>query len=264
MLELYHNDMSVCAQKVRMVLSHKDLDWEGPNVNLRAGEQFSPDFRKINPKGVVPVLVHNGEVVTESNVIIEYLEEVFPELALMSSDPIERAQTRVWLTRLDAGLHEQVAVISFCIAFRHQMLKKYPTKEGLQEFFSKITDPNRKAVMEDMVVNGMDSPRLYLAVFAYNKLIKDMAVALATKDFLVGETMSLADLSFLPYIERLEQLQLSAWWSEYPQIDQWLDRIRDTKAYELGIREWHNPAYIGMMKTFGAKAWPQIKEHLES
>lgn len=263
MLELYHNDMSVCAQKVRMVLAYKNLSWEGTNLNLRAGEQFAPEFLKISPKGLVPILVHDKHVISESNVIIEYLEEVFPEAPLMSANPLERAETRVWLTRLDAGLHEQVAVISFCIAFRHQMLERYTTDEALQGFFNKINEPSRKAVMEDIVVNGMDSPRLYLAAYAYDKLIKDMAKALASKDWLVGDAISLADLSFLPYIERLDQLQLSAWWSEYPQLEQWISRVRDTSAYQIGMGEWNNPSYIGMMKSFGENAWEKLSASLK-
>jgi glutathione S-transferase len=264
MLELYHNDMSVCAQKVRIVLAHKNLDWEGPNVNLRAGEQFAPDFLKISPKGLVPILLHDKQVVYESNVIIEYLEEVFSDSPLLTTNPLERAKTRIWLTRLDAGLHEQVAVLSFCIAFRHQMLERYPTDEALQGFFNNIVDPSRRAVMEDMVMNGMDSPRLYLAVLAYDKLIQDMGKVLALNDWLVGDKISLADMAFVPYIERLQQLQLSAWWSEYPQLEQWLARMRDTQAYEIGVREWHNPAYIGLMKASGANAWKQLSAVLKA
>jgi glutathione S-transferase len=250
--------MSVCAQKVRLVLAYKNLQWQGTNLNLRAGEQFSPAFLTISPKGLVPILLHDKQVVYESNVIIEYLEEVFPASPLLSAKPLERAQTRVWLTRLDAGLHEQVAVLSFCIAFRHQMLERYPTDEALQGFFNSMADPARRAVMEDIVVNGMASPRLYLAAFAYDKLIADMAKALATNDWLVGDQISLADVSLLPYIERLEQLQLSAWWSEYPQLQQWLARTRDTRAYQTAIRDWHNPAYIALMESFGANAWEKL------
>ena len=259
MLHLYHNDMSVCAQKVRMVLAHKDLEWEGSNLNLRAGEQFSPDFLKISPKGLVPVLVHDGASILESNVIVQYLDEVFPDAPLFSQDAVERAQARGWLIRLDAGLHEQVAVISFCVAFRHQVLQRHSTEESLQGFFSQISDPGRRAGMEDIVNNGLDSPRLRLAALAYQKLLKDMAAALANSDWLVGGKISLADFAMLPYIERLEQLQLSGWWAGYPQLDQWLTRLRATQAYKLGVGEWNNPSYIQLMRKSGTEAWPKMK-----
>lgn len=259
MLHLYHNDMSVCAQKVRLVMAHKALEWEGSNLNLRAGEQFSPDFLKISPKGLVPVLVHDGEVILESNAIVQYLDEVFPDAPLLPQDAAERARARGWLIRLDAGLHEQVAVISFCVAFRHQVLQRHSTEESLQGFLSQIPDPGRRAVMEDMVTNGLASPRLRLAALAYEKLIKDMAAALADSEWLVGGKISLADYAMLPYIERLEQLQLSGWWAAYPQLNQWLTRLRDTQSYRTGMGEWNNPAYIQLMRDSGAEAWPQMK-----
>ena len=259
MLYLYHNDMSVCAQKVRMVLAHKALDWEGSNLNLRAGEQFSPDFLRISPKGLVPVLVDDGAVVLESNAIVQYLDEVFPDSPLLSRDAVERAQTRGWLIRLDAGLHEHLAVISFCVAFRHQLLQLHATSESLQGFFDQISDPSRRDVMEDIVTNGLESPRLRLAALAYKKLISDMAAALAVNEWLVGGKISLADFAMLPYIERLEQLQLAGWWEAYPQLDQWLARLRTTQAYAVGAGEWSNPAYIQLMNESGSVAWPHMK-----
>ena len=79
MLELYHNDMSTCAQKVRATLAEKDLAWDGHELNLRTGEQHKPQFLKLNPRSVVPVLVHDGNVIVESNIIMEYVEDAFPD-----------------------------------------------------------------------------------------------------------------------------------------------------------------------------------------
>ena len=259
MLQLYHNDMSVCAQKVRLVLAHKGLSWEGTHLNLRAGEQFSPDFRKISPKGLVPVLAHDGDIITESNAIVEYLEEVFADAPLLSQSAVKRAHARVWLIRLDAGLHEQVAVISFCVAFRHQLLQRHSTAESLQGFFSQIPDPARRAVMEDIVTNGMESRRLYFAALAYDKVIKDMASALEKSEWLVDGKISLADFAMFPYIERLDQLQLCDWWAQYPQLREWLTRMRDMQAYKTGVEEWNNPSYIQLMQETGAGAWPKMK-----
>jgi glutathione S-transferase len=66
MLELYHSVNSVCAQKVRIVLAEKNLEYRDHLMTLR-GDQFDPAYMKLNPNGVVPTLVHDGQPVTESS-----------------------------------------------------------------------------------------------------------------------------------------------------------------------------------------------------
>ena len=60
MLTLYHADTAVCAAKVRVVLAEKSIGWEGRLINLGAGDQFAPDYMKLNPNAVVPTLVHDA------------------------------------------------------------------------------------------------------------------------------------------------------------------------------------------------------------
>src|SRR3546814_10227948 len=60
-IELYHNDLSSCAQKVRIALYEKQLPWKSHHLNLRKGDQFKPEYMKLNPNGVVPTLVHRSE-----------------------------------------------------------------------------------------------------------------------------------------------------------------------------------------------------------
>lgn len=255
MIALYHNDMSVCAQKVRLVLAHKQLTWESVHLNLRAKEQFSPEFLKINPKAVVPVLVHDSHIITESNVICYYLEDVHHEHALMPNDPVKIAHARAWLMLLDSGLHEHIAVISFCLAFRQQVIKRYITDEAIETFLNAIPDPSRAAIMRDTVINGRSSPRLKLAIYAYKKLLKDIAVALETNEWILSSGLSLVDFAFVPYIERLEQLQLQNMWANYPQIDEWLSRVRASQAYKVGMEEWHNQEYIQLMTSAKSFDW---------
>ena len=65
MLELYHNNLSVCAQKVRIVLGEKGVPWTSRYVSLTKGEQLTPEFKQLNPRGLVPVLVHDGHTIVE-------------------------------------------------------------------------------------------------------------------------------------------------------------------------------------------------------
>ena len=96
MLELYHFDRSTAAQKVRIALAEKGLEWEGHYINtgFDKRDQHDPDYLKINPRGVVPTLIHDGKVIRESNVILEYLEDAFPAHPLRPADPFERAEMR--------------------------------------------------------------------------------------------------------------------------------------------------------------------------
>ena len=77
MLELYHNINSVCAQKIRLALAEKGLTCQDNLMKLN-GDQFDPAYLKLNPNGVVPTLIHDGQAITESAVILYYLDEVFP------------------------------------------------------------------------------------------------------------------------------------------------------------------------------------------
>jgi glutathione S-transferase len=67
MLELYHNDMSTCAQKVRFALAEKGVRWQSRHLDLRARDHQRPEYLRLNPNAVVPTIVHDGTVGHSSN-----------------------------------------------------------------------------------------------------------------------------------------------------------------------------------------------------
>jgi glutathione S-transferase len=117
-LELYHNNISVCSQKVRVVLAEKNLPWTSHHLSFVKGEHLTPEFKKINPRGVVPVLVHDGHSIVESSVICTYLDEVIPDPPLMPKDAVERSTMRLWCKLPDDILHTACGTVSFAIARR--------------------------------------------------------------------------------------------------------------------------------------------------
>jgi glutathione S-transferase len=86
LLELYHNINSVCAQKIRIALKEKGLEAKDHIMTLR-GVQYEPAYLRLNPNGVVPTLVHEGEPITESSLILYYIDDAFPEPPLMPKSP---------------------------------------------------------------------------------------------------------------------------------------------------------------------------------
>ena len=115
MIELYHADMSTCAQKVRLTLADKGLPWESHLFNLRRRDQHDPDYLKLNPNGVVPTLVDDGAVIIESTVICEYLDDAYPNPTLRPAAPAERARMRQWTKWLDEVLHYHTGVTEWVI-----------------------------------------------------------------------------------------------------------------------------------------------------
>ena len=79
---LYNAPQSTCSQRVRFVLNAKQLAFDEIKLDLLAGDQLKPDYLALNPNGVVPTLDHDGNIVIDSSVIIEYLDEVAPQREL--------------------------------------------------------------------------------------------------------------------------------------------------------------------------------------
>src|ERR1700681_1656616 len=95
MFTLYNAPQSTCSQRVRFVLNAKSLPFSEVKLNLLAGDQVKPDYLKLNPNGVVPTLDHDGKIVIDSCVIMEYLDEVFPQGEdFTPHDPVVRAWMR--------------------------------------------------------------------------------------------------------------------------------------------------------------------------
>ena len=81
-LHVCHMSLSSCSQKLRIYLALKGLTWESHEIDLMHNENLSDWFLGINPRGLVPVLVDDGDVHIESNDIIAYLEKKFPTIKL--------------------------------------------------------------------------------------------------------------------------------------------------------------------------------------
>ncbi len=95
MMKLYHHPDCPYSQKVRVVMAEKDLEYELVLVDLHKSEQKTPEFLKLNPYGRVPVLVDDDVVVYDSTIINEYLDEEYPEPAMMPEDSASRARVRL-------------------------------------------------------------------------------------------------------------------------------------------------------------------------
>jgi glutathione S-transferase len=240
MLELYHNGSSVCAAKVRLLLAEKNLPWNGHYLDVLAGDQFDPAYLKLNPKAVVPTIIHDGVVVTESTVICEYLDEVYPDIPLRPSDAAGRARMRVWTKVVDEALHPNVVDITFTVSHRHTVIAKGP--ELTRSFIEDAPDLVSRERRHGWIYKGFDAPGVKEAVGIYAKTLHEMNDALANQEWLAGDTFSLADIGVTPYVNRLHMLNMSEMWKDsLPHVGKWFERVRARASFYPGIEE-HLPA----------------------
>jgi maleylpyruvate isomerase len=107
MIKLYNYFRSSASYRVRIALNFKGLPYEYVPVHLLkdGGQQLAPSFRALNPESLVPVLDDDGEVLTQSLAIIEYLEETRPEPPLLPRDAAERAFVRSIALAIACEIH---------------------------------------------------------------------------------------------------------------------------------------------------------------
>lgn len=261
MLKFYYHDLAVCAQKVRIVLCEKDLDWEPHPVNLQTGEQFLAEYKLLNANSVVPTIVHDGIPIIESTIINEYLEDAFKGPPLRPDDPLNRAKMRQWGRRVDDGAHGAMGVLAFSTTRRHE-LKAMMSDAQLETHINNIPFVHVRRWQRQVIDQGIDAPQVEQAIQLYDRLLSDMEFSLQQNVWLAGPDYSLADIGLAPYITHIDWLGMSELWSDRPRVAEWYDRLSKRPAYRAAITEVVSDAAIRHMRKFGGRAWPTIREKL--
>jgi glutathione S-transferase len=194
MLELYHNINSVCAQKVRIALTEKGQEAEDHLLVLR-GDQNEPEYLKLNPNGVVPTLVHDGQPIVESSLILYYIDDVFPDPPLMPNEPRLRYRVRMYNKLIDEYLHNACTILTFATAFRPNFLKM--SREAWMAEINKAPLKRRAEYKRSVIERGLDSEFVIDALAQHRKLVEWMAGSLKDDRYLAGDSFSNADCAVL-------------------------------------------------------------------
>ncbi len=252
--DLYHHGTSVCSAKVRMALAEKGVGWNGRYIDTRKGEQRSPEYLKLNPNGLVPTLVHGPNVVIESTVINEYVDETFPGPALKPDDQMGRARMRIWTRRLDENIHmPATATLSFAIALRQVTVEKYASREALDAHIASKPNPLNREMHRQIADLGIEAPVVRHAMELFNKLLADMEAELERGPWLAGASFSLADIDYASYMTRLDCLRLEWLWDNRPHVAGWYERLKRRPTYRKAIADWLVKEEIDLMKENGMK-----------
>ena len=266
-LELYHHGSSVCAAKVRFFLEEKGLAWEGRYIDILAGEQFDPAYMKLNPKAVVPTLVHDGVVIRESTNICEYLDDVFPDKSIRPDDPVHRAEVRYWTKAVDEELHPACGALTFMASHRHTISRLGP--EGVEAFLNATPPFSVSAHWHEQkktyVREGFAAPGAAEKVLLYDRYLKKMEDALRDAQWLAGEAFTFADIAMTPYVVRLDMLSMQGMWENrrLPRVAAWLAAIKSRPAYGPALLDWMPEHLTRDLRDNGARSWPEVARILD-
>ncbi len=246
-LKYYHAEPLANSLKSMVPLFEKGLPFESVYVDLHKFEQHSEWFVAINPEGQVPVLDHNGNIITHTTVINEYLEDVFPEIPLRPRDPVGAARMRYWNKFVDEhvmnhvsmhGWHRLVGVIARKIDSGEfdKLMERVPLPDQRKKWKTA-----RSGFSEQDLANATEK-----IIYAVDKVEKQ----LAKTAYLAGNDYTLADINFYSMcgmmVERMfPELQIA---KRCPRLIDWRERVTARPAMatalaqedrtEPGLRTW--------------------------
>ena len=261
MLTLYHGANSVCSVKVRIVLAEKGLSWEGRHIDLPKGEHLQPDYLKINPRAVVPVLDHDGVLIRESTVICEYLDGLDDAVRLVPPGPLAQARMRIWGVNT-AEYHDSVNTLTFSSFQRQMLLAKSPEERAAR--WQAMPDKIRVRKTLDLMEHGAASVFVPAAFSKLQRMCAEMEEALADCDWLLGPDYSLADAMLTAYVFRLHCLGMQAIWeSRFPLVTGWVARVMARPSWQAATAPWLDEAEVARItaigrETFTRDAFPEF------
>lgn len=259
MLTLYTHIMSPCAQKVRIVLAEKAIDWQARPVDLANKENLEPWYLALNPLGVVPTLVHNGQPVIESSVICEYLEDAYPQTALRPGNPVLTARMRVWLKHIDNKLHPACGALQWPLVMRPGLLSKSPEEQ--QRLINQIPEEPRRERQRRLLAMGLEAPDVKGAVAVYRQTIEKMEQTLQQQPWLTGDSFGISDCATAPYFQTVIQFGWLMMLDDYPAVRDWLERVRQRPSFSSAVSDDFDDALLLDLRKKGHEAWPVIERH---
>lgn len=178
-MKFYDCATAPSPRRARMVIAEKRIDVETVEIDLRSGEQFSPDFMAVNPGCTVPALVTDeGETLCENASIVRYLEALYPDPPLLGMSPIEQARVAEWVWR-----SEFEGLISVMEVLRN-------TSKSMKD--RALPGPDPVPQIPQLAERGM---------LRGQRFFKTLDTRLSDTPWLAGDAFSFADITAFVFVE---------------------------------------------------------------
>jgi glutathione S-transferase/GST-like protein len=232
-VEIYHWEPTVNSGEPLICLHEKEIAFTSRYVDVLAFEQHEPAFLRLNPRGELPVLVHDGEVLTETTIVLEYLDAAFAGPALIPDEPEDRYRMRVWTKCANDYIAPALAVLGWHERMASKM-RAIP-RESINERLERLP-ADRRAVWQVALDDAFPPEQLARAAEHLNVVVRRLEEALGESEWLAGSRYSLADIAVFPAASAFQALRpdtISA--ASLPQLAAWLKRMRERSAVRAAL-----------------------------
>jgi glutathione S-transferase len=223
-LTLFHGWRSSASRRVRLCLAEKGLAFESKVIDLVKGEHHSPEFLKLNPNGVIPLLIlEDGRALYESGTICEFVDETWPDPSLRPADAYGRAQMRNWIRHID-GLIGNLIIFNWVHGMA-QVAQKWTDAELAERLARVPSKERREAWLRTARKPYTEEERAEARDKLKTALLDRMEEAIGPSGWLVGDRYSLADIGAVPFVKRIDEEiapdemtkarhpKVAAWWA---------------------------------------------------
>ena len=209
------------------MLFRSGIKWQSHSVNIATGQNYSNWFLGINPRGLLPVLVDNGRVIIESNDIIQYLENKFPQPTLISEN---QQSSMSGALRNEDDLHIDIRNVAYKYMFGGLGAKK---PENLKRFESYKTDADEITLKhkqeevdfyKNFKKNGITDEAIKKSLINFEKHYKIFDQQLQNQKFLLGDHLSVLDIAWFIYTYRLTISEFP-FKQKYPNVCKWYNLL---------------------------------------
>ena len=236
-VHLLNYQFSACSMKTRIYLNLKKIPFTSHQINLSAGENFSEWFQGINPRSLVPVLIHDGEVHIESNDILEYLEGCFKESPLIPENMKEKIKE---LLKFEDNLHVDIRNITFKFLVPRFLNKgksvqpKAKNKATLNGELDSMDDVNRN-FWEHYEKYGITDEDASRSLIRFRTALEDLNDQLEDSPYILGAELSLVDVAWFIYATRIQHANYPLQ-RLHPNVSGWYERLYANVLFRKEVR----------------------------
>jgi len=237
-IHLFHFSGSACSQKLRIFLNIKNIDWNSHVINLIKQEQFSKWFLGINPRGLVPTLVHDGDVHIESNEIMSYLDNIYSDNKLFPVELIDEINKDLLF---EDSLHHDLRRLTFRYIIPHALGKKNPStidaKEQYEGTIQGMADENKsKEILfwKSHYQNGITDDEIIESGNKFKNVYENFNEILKNQKYLKGDNFTVVDLAWYVSTKRLAMAGIPI--KKYKNVQKWFSNLDNDKNFKKEIK----------------------------